>query len=235
MYSQYLTVRYSETQNSTLTIADLVDYFQDVCTQQGEEAGYGHEYLSEHTQGWVVTVYSLKIHRLPQICEKVRVDTIPYSIRGMLGNRAFALYDEKGELLATADTLWVFMDLDKQRPARVPEEIIEAYNMGDKPDITYRPTKLSVKENRQLLDTFTVPVMFIDTNHHMNHTYYVDLASRYIPDGFVVSEMTVNFKESAVLGNQINISRAEIDGGVQIVLEHENKPYAIVEFIGETN
>ena len=45
----------------------------------------------------------------------------------MMARRMYAIYSDSDELLMYADSLWVLMDLEKHRPARLTQEIILAY------------------------------------------------------------------------------------------------------------
>ena len=45
-------------------------------------------------------------------------------------------------------------------------------------------------------DSLVVPSYFIDTNHHMNNTRYVQVAMEYVPKEFRTMEVRVEYKKA---------------------------------------
>ena len=58
-------IRYSEIdETGCLSLAGLVNYFQDVSTFQSEELGIGVEYLTERHQAWILSSWQIVIDHL---------------------------------------------------------------------------------------------------------------------------------------------------------------------------
>ena len=84
MYTFDSRVRYSETDESGfLSIAGIVDYFQDVSTFQSEALGLGVEYLHGHNMVWVMSAWQIIIHRYPSLGENIVAGTFPYAFRSL--------------------------------------------------------------------------------------------------------------------------------------------------------
>ena len=72
----------------------------------------------------------------------------------------------------------------------------------------------------------------IDTNHHVNNSKYILMAEEYLPEGFQVKELRVEYKKEAVLGDLICPKVKETEHGIMVSLENEGKkPYAVIEFM----
>ena len=128
MYEFKSRVRYSEIDHrGTMTLPALINYFQDSSTFHSEEAGLGMEHLKEKKKAWVLSYWQVIVERYPKLGEEITVGTFATEFKGLYGNRNFYMKDSSGALTACANSIWVFMDLEKGRPARPEPEQIEPY------------------------------------------------------------------------------------------------------------
>ena len=128
MYSFSNRVRYSEVNSEKeLTLPSLLDYLQDCCTFESEDFGVGVDYLAKEQVAWILSSWEIKVYRYPQMGQHIKVSTWPYAFRGFYGYRNFCIEGEDGEIFAEANSVWVFMDTEKMRPARVSERMQEVY------------------------------------------------------------------------------------------------------------
>ena len=89
MYTFQSQVRYSELDSDRkLSIASIVDYFQDCSTFHSESLGVGIDYLDRVGMLWVMSYWQIVIDRYPGLCEKITIGTFPYEFRGFLGGQA---------------------------------------------------------------------------------------------------------------------------------------------------
>lgn len=119
MYTFQSQVRYSELDSDRkLSIASIVDYFQDCSTFHSESLGVGIDYLDRVGMLWVMSYWQIVIDRYPGLCEKITIGTFPYEFRGFLGYRNFFIADETGKKIVRANSLWTLMDIRAGRPAK---------------------------------------------------------------------------------------------------------------------
>ena len=115
MYQFESRVRYSEVDSERhLTLPAVMDYLQDCCTFQSEDMDIGVEYLAEQKQAWVLSFWEIKIRRYPVMGEKICVETWPYAFKGFYGYRNFRITNGQGEELVLANSVWVYMDMDRR-------------------------------------------------------------------------------------------------------------------------
>ena len=97
MYTFQSRVRYSELDaDRKMSIAAVVDYFQDCSTFQSEDLGVGLDYMDSLGQVWLMSYWQIVIDRYPKLCENITVGTFPYEFRGFMGLRNFFMDDEEG-------------------------------------------------------------------------------------------------------------------------------------------
>lgn len=235
MYELDSRVRYSEVNSEKkLTLSALLDYLQDCCSFQGEDLGIGIGYLSSQHMAWILSSWEIEIVRCPQLGEKIVVGTWPYEFKGFYGIRNFLIKDEHGEVLAKANSVWVFMDTKRMRPMRIPENIIEAYRdtMEEPLAGDWGARKLIAPEKCEGKKPVQVAHCHIDTNRHMNNAKYVQVAEEYLPEQFTVGRLRVEYKKSARLGDMLVPKVTEDVGKVTVVLADEtDRPCAVIEFI----
>lgn len=236
MYSFESRVRYSECDGAgVLTYTALIDYLQDCCTFQSEDLGVGTSYLKEEGLGWFVTSWDIRIFRMPRIGERITVSTMPYALRGVFGSRNFAVTGADNETLVEADSLWILMNMNKGCPARLTKELSEAFSELDPPLAgNKKRARLAVAEDAALEGKFVVDTMYLDSNNHMNNGYYVEAALGVLRGDFPMNNILVEYKRSAVLGDEVYCFVSSLEQGQQVALcNEEREPFAIVEFLGE--
>lgn len=234
MYQFSSRVRYSEVNSEKiLTLPALLDYLQDCCTFQSEELGVGVDYLADYHAAWVLSSWQIRICRYPEFGEQITVSTWAYDFKGFYGYRSFKAEGEDGELLAYANSLWVFMDTDTMRPMRINQKMIDVYlpQMAEIIGKDWGNRKLQVPEGGTAGEPIRVQRCHIDTNHHVNNGKYVQMAEEFLPEDFEVGELRVEYKKAAVLGDVLTPVYCVNENQVTVTLADEaGKTCAIVQF-----
>ena len=224
-------IRYSEIDHhGTITLPGIINYFQDCSTFQSEDIGAGLEVLREKKRAWLLSYWQVVVERYPARGEKVTVGTFAYGFRGLFGERNFFMKDADGNQIACANSLWVFMDIEKGRPTRPEESDIAPYGTEPRLDMEYEGRKISLPEQMEDLPSFPVRKYHIDTNEHVNNCQYVQMALEVLPRDLKVHQLRVDYKKSAVLGDQVYPRMAK-DGERMVVelCDGEGNVYAAIE------
>ena len=234
MYTFHSRVRYSEVNSEReLTLPSLLDYLQDCCSFQSEKLGVGLDYLAKEQFGWVLSSWEIEILRYPVIGEEMAVHTWPYKFKGIYGYRNFLVEDGQGETIVRANSIWVFMDMARLRPTRIPDAMISAYEgeFGEPLEGNWSERKIDHPKEGQKKEPIQVAKFHIDTNHHMNNGKYVLVAEEYLPEDFRVGGLRVEYKKAARLGDVLYPEVVQEEDAVTVVLAEESgKPYAVVRF-----
>ena len=226
-------IRYSEVDGSgVLTVPALLDYFQDASVFHSESLELGVDHLMKEQIAWVLSSWQIKIERMPKLYEKVKVQTWPHGFKSFFGYRNFAICSEQGEMLAYANSTWVFMNMATGRPSKIPEYMLEAYVMDEPLPMGEGIRKMTVPEEYQEENAISVHKYFIDTNGHMNNGKYVLVAMEYVPEDFIIEEIRAEYKKSAMCGDVIlpRVTKEEHKITVNLAAE-DGKTYAVVEFL----
>ena len=225
-------VRYSEIgHRGTMTLPALINYFQDCSIFQSETLGLGTGRLRQDKKAWVLSYWQIIVDRYPKLCEKITTGTFATAFKGLFGDRNFYMKDESGQQIACANSIWVFMDLEKGRPVRPTAEHINPYGTCEPLDMPYEERKIVLPEQSREQEPFPVRKYHIDTNEHVNNSQYVQMALEMAPGDLQVKQVRVDYKKSAVLGDMVFPRVSEEEGRIVVELCDESvTPYAIVEF-----
>lgn len=232
MYTFDSRVRFSETdENGFLSIAGIVDYFQDTSTFQSEDLGVGVEYVKALDLVWVMSAWQIVIHSCPKLGDPIRVGTFPYDFRSFMGLRNFMIMNEAGERIIEANSVWTLLDVKKGVPARPNAEMLEKYVLEEKLPMEYAPRKIAVPGGGEVKEAFEVGRQNLDSNHHVNNGQYIHMAMQYLPEDFSVGQLRAEYKKQAHLGDVIVPVVSGQDGLVTVSLCSEAQDaYAVIEF-----
>lgn len=236
MYEMKARIRFSEVGvDGKLTLPALVNYFQDCSTFQSEDLGVGVQHLKEQHGAWLMNFWQIQIHRYPDVCEDVKVITIPYEFERFYGKRNFAMLDASGNYLAKANSIWIYYDTKRARPVRAPQCEKDAYGTEVRLDMDYtEERKLFLPEEMEALEPFPVHRMNLDTNGHVNNGQYIRMAEEFLPEDLTVRELRTEYKTAAHLGDVIYPRRAAVtdEEGTWTVLalcDAQGAPYVTIK------
>jgi len=233
MYTFDSRVRYSEiAEDGRISVNALIDYMQDCTNFQSEDLGVGLEWHKEHNLMWVLNSWQIIIESYPKMGDWITVGTQSYGYEKMFGYRNFLITDASGVCVVKANSLWVLMDLKKNRPMIVTPEIGDVYGKAEPLEMDYAPRKIKLPQNGLEKERFVVREYHLDTNHHVNNRQYVQMAMEFLDKTAKVRELRVEYKKQAVLGDvMIPVVYSVGDKEIIVSLNAEDgKPFAIVRF-----
>ena len=203
MFSFDSVVRYSElSEKERLSLTGLVNYFQDCSTFQSEALHVGVDDLVNAGFGWVLSYWQIVIKERPMLGDRIQTGTWAYDMDNFFGYRNFVMKNEAGEMIAAANSIWVFLDIKTGHPTKIGEQYGSAYEIEPKYDnMEYEPRKIKVLKDMEAREPFLVKRSNIDTNHHVNNGQYIMMAQDYLPEDFEVKQIRAEYKTSAVYGD----------------------------------
>ena len=156
-YSFTSRIRYSEIgEDGNLTLPGLINYFQDCSTFQSEAIGEGVAELKKRGCAWVLSAWQIHVHRYPSLGEAVKITTWASGFKGFLGMRNFTMETEDGEMLACANSIWSYVNMETGHPVRAPKETTDAYGIDDPIDEDFGERKVKMPEADFIGEPFPV-------------------------------------------------------------------------------
>lgn len=228
-------IRYSETDSQGyLTLASLLNYFQDCTTFHSEDIGLGMDYLAEHRLVWLLSGWQIVVDRYPRMGERVKIGTAPYAFKGFTGSRNFVMLTEEGECLAKANSLWSHLSTETHKPVVPTADMLEGYVLSEPIEMDYAPRKIVVPEGGVMEEPMVVKKHHLDTNNHVNNGQFVDMAMQYLPENFVIRQMRAEYKQQAFLDDVLHVYVVREDHKCVVALnDASGRPYVVVEFMSQ--
>ncbi len=232
MYEEDWQVRFSECdRNQQLTYSGIVNYFQDCSNLQSEKLGAGCSYLEERNRAWILDFWQIVIERRPHSFERIKTGTWASGFKGFFGLRNFIMKSKDGELLAYANSYWVYLDMLTGRPVRITEDEASVYPVEPAFQMDYADRKIPVPQELELLGETVVNEHQIDLYHHMNNGRYIELAADYLQEQQNVRQICCQYKKQAKQNDKIKIYGNFAKERETIVLKDaEDGIYAVVSF-----
>ena len=233
MYTFDSRVRYSEIgEDGRISVKALIDYMQDCTNFQSEDLGVGLAWHKEHGLMWVLNSWQIVIEQYPRMGERITIGTQAYGFEKMMGFRNFLITDASGNTVVKANSNWVLMDVKRGRPMIVTPEVGDVYGKAEPLEMEYAPRKIKLPGGGVAKEPFAVREYHLDTNHHMNNGQYVQMAMEFLPQGQQVSELRVEYRQQAKLGDGMTpvVYQAADKELIVSLNTAEGKPYAVVQF-----
>lgn len=235
MYCIKLRVRYSEiNKQKKVDLAQIINYFQDCSTFHSEDVGYGIEVLEKIGKVWFLCGWQVEVERYPSFGEELTIGTWAYDRNDLYAYRNFVMIDENGEQIAKANSIWFLVDISTGRPVKITEDDVKMYGLEQKLSMEYQDRKIKISKEMERLEAFPVLKAHIDTNEHVNNGQYIQFAQEYVPSDFLVTNMRVDYKKAAKLGDEIRPYILKDEHVCMVKLcDERDKPYVVVEFVGK--
>ncbi len=114
-----------------------IQWMQDAAIAHSAELGLSvYGYLNSG-QSWVARSHYIEYLKPAFFNDEIVVQTWVTHIKRTTSNRAYAFFRKSDKtLLATAKTLWVYIDMNTGRPIAIPKELLDRYI----PDENYKPS-----------------------------------------------------------------------------------------------
>lgn len=234
MYTFNSRIRYTEINHykGIMDPSSIINYFQDCSTFQSEDLNLGLSYLENKKRVWLLASWNLQIYRQATLGDYITVGTWPYAFKGFYGYRNFIMKDKNENAIAVADSIWVYMDMENKCPEKVPKDN-GGYVLEPAYPMEHKDRKIAIPNNLVAHSSFPVIKSNIDSYKHVNNGQYIKMAEELLPDNYIVSNMRVEYKTQALLGDIIYPKISHINSKYYIILDsQEGKPYAVVEFDG---
>ncbi len=172
-----VTVSYWDVdRDERLRLPSLFKFLQEAAIRHADQFDAGARGMAARGESWVLNRLAAAIHRYPRYEDLLRVETWSSGVRAFKGYRDFRVHC-RDELVLSASSLWLYVDLRSRSLARVPATVAAAFptHGGEifRPDLDslrIAPLPAGLQPAREI----TVRHSDIDGNGHVNNTAYLD-------------------------------------------------------------
>jgi len=215
-----------------MTLLALVNYLQDSVTFQSESLNLGVNHWEDNRAAWVLSYWHIIIERFPKLGEEICISTWAYDFTRFMGYRNFTIKNKDEQVIAYANSLWVYVDTETGKLKRVDEEQKLLYSTKSAYPMETLSRKVELPSKMEAKETFKVPRFCIDSNQHVNNEKYILMAMEYLSNNSRVKSVRIEYKNAAALG-EIIYPHVKIEGNKVTVLlgDEDMKTFAVVQFL----
>lgn len=201
------------------SIPTIIQMMHDAAMEHVLKLGLSAIELEPLGLGWVLVRQQLQVFAQPALGQAVSVLTRPSGRDRAFAYRDFYLFDDAGNILATASTTWLLMDIHTRRIARYPDFINAWLDRSQTPDFLPRPgTDFPPVQNPEIVKTFQVNWHDLDFNRHLTNFYYqkwmLESTPPEILENYRLEEYRIQFKGESLLGDSLQVCAEALEPGV---------------------
>ena len=197
---------------------------QEVAGNHFAQLAMDYDSLAQRGLFWAITRNKVQITRLPMRGETIRLETWPMPTTRVAYPRSIVAYDEAGNEVFRAITLWVLMDLNDRSmvlPGKSGIDVTGTLRGNELASPLGLPAKALANRRKRYVN-FTD----LDRNAHMNNTRYLDWIYDLLGADFhkdhCLREFTLCYLNEAREGQQLELSWDFPEAGCLMMEAHRN-------------
>ena len=219
--------------NARIKLDSFIKILQNAAIAHMHEADRDSRVIIATGYAWVINKIAIDIYRHPVYNETLTVNTWHKGKKGFKSYREYEIFCGP-EKVAAAASSWLYLDLNRRRVVRVPQETDQVYGVDSTSALgrdieEWRPDK-------KLTPEFTLDITTRQSDYdmlgHVNNAAYFDyldtLLKKFTGTALSVKQISIQYNKEIGLGVEkiaTGIKKRE-DGSCSFVMSDENLLYA---------
>jgi acyl-ACP thioesterase len=187
----------------------LWSLMQETAWHHADHLRVGYSDLVEHQYFWVLSRLSIQMEEYPRWGDRIKIKTWLAGIGRLFALRHFSIAGSKGDILGTAKSAWLVLDLKSRKPQRIEPIFKHLRHLLDHLPSAEEPEKLSGPVQSKMEKSFTVRYSDIDMHHHVNNIKYIEwILDSYpfeIHRKYHIHTFEINFLAESSHGDEISV------------------------------
>ena len=190
------------------------------------------QFFTEQNMAQLLASRQVEVVRVPDFKEELTVTTSVYGMKPMFGFRNTFIYDAEGKPCYRTWSMGAFVDKSNGKLKRVDDATMASMTLEPQLEMNYGDRRIAVpKEGGQTLLPIPVMKADIDYNRHVNNANYIRMAMEFLPEGFQVAGLRVEYRVAAKLGDTLLPTLYRLtEDTILVTLSIGNEVSAIAEF-----
>jgi len=191
-------------------------------------------YFAERNMIQVLVFRQVDVVRVPSYKEKFSVATSIFGMKAKFGFRNTFVRDAEGRACYRTWSMGAFVDKETGRLKRVEDEAVATMHLEPRLEMDYCDRHVAIPETGgKTFGPIRVMRADIDYNRHVNNAEYVRMAMEFLPPGFEVSRLRVEYLLAAKEGELLHPTVYDLGSGKWlVVLALDRGKSAVMEFSG---
>jgi medium-chain acyl-[acyl-carrier-protein] hydrolase len=193
----------------------LWNFMQETAWHHAGHLQLGYSDLVKHQYFWVLSRLSIKMDEYPRWGDRIKIKTWLRGIGRLFALRNFSIANSKEEILGTANSAWLVLELKSRRPQRIEPIFQHIRHLFDSLPSAEDPEKLPGPVQPKMKKSFTVEYGDIDMHHHVNNTKYIEWILDSYPlemhKNYHIHTFQINYLAESSHGDEISIHSEPVE------------------------
>lgn len=187
----------------------LMNLLQEIAGTHAAQLNLGFEDLAEKNMTWVSKAYHVKIARFPRWKENLLIRSWPCAVNKLLSIRDFEILDSSNNVIISAGSSWLVVDIQTRRPLR-PLKAIGKYPIRPERALQTTFVKIPDVTGPDYQRIYQARFTELDMNQHINNAVYLVWALETLPEEFLrnylLTEIEVDFKSEILHNHHVRVA-----------------------------
>lgn len=179
--------------NGTLSFRGAMSMMQEAAIIHSDQVGYSFRTTSATHVVWMLLQWRIRFTGDAHWNEEIIVRTWPRTMERATSERDFEIVSADGRQIAIAESLWVLVNADTGRIARISADMFSAYDLEDRKVFAEEAPAIP-EGNGEVAFSGRILKRDVDTNLHANNRAYLDYAMEALSD----AAMQRNYRELVI-------------------------------------
>src|SRR5699024_8020013 len=223
-----------------VTATAILKYLGETSLKHSDYIGWNFDRLVSRGYGWILNRWKVEIKDYPKARERITIETWTSRFYKFYANREFIIYDSNNNIIGKASTVWIFMNIKKGRPDRIPQDIYKDYDLIDEILFVYFDNfKDDISIDRSL--DFRTRRSDIDYNNHVNNVKYLDWILEVVPEevykDYILREFEILYNQEVTYGDILKSQIGEgskLDNSIEFIHRVQDKSSKSISTFAKT-
>ncbi|GAB4403766.1 MAG: thioesterase [Microscillaceae bacterium] len=216
VYREIFPIRYYETDcQNRVSALSLFNYLQEAAGENARQLGISVTDLHQEGLAWVLMRLYVEMQEWPQGRDLIEVITYPRGFDKFFVYRDFIIQNQAGRRLGQASSIWLVMDAQSRKMARVPDYILNIPLPQHLDFLPLRQDKMPLAPSYAHGQDYTIHWHDLDLNHHANNARFVQWALDGLPPDWIqthqLKSLDILFRKEGRLYESIQAQAQALD------------------------
>ncbi len=193
----------------------LWNFMQETAWHHADHLRVGYSDLMEHQSFWVLSRLSIQMDEYPRWGDQIRIKTWLTGATRLFALRNFSIANSKRNILGTAKSAWLVLDLKTRRPQKIEPLFEHLRHLLDSSELAEEPEKLRDTVQPKMKKSFMVRYSDIDMHHHVNNTKYIEwIGDSYtleMHQNYHIHTLQMNYLAESAHGDEISVYTERVE------------------------
>lgn len=182
-FKREYVVSKEQCENGKITYKNLFKLMLNTSNEQSKSIDATTMDLIDKGYTWMIYKWRVDFYSLPLEDEKIIILTWASEFKRLNAFREFEVYNEKNEKIISASTVFLIVDIEKKKPIRIPDTLIERFGMIEEKNFD-KIDRLKIQGEKISEKTIEIEKENIDINGHVNNIVYIDWILKSVDEKF---------------------------------------------------